>query len=188
MIVQNMKKYLCKSSDSFLSSIEDIDFQVLQQIILFENFNDFKKFQIPVPFSHLNLSIKLSVSTMDYVGDVGKCCFRFYCLTESRRGLSTHAIHKSLVEVWGVKAPRLTTVKRWIKDFLEGSRGNLEDLPRPGRPTSTRTNNNIATVHSLITQDPKFSVRCIENEANITRETARMLLKNELQMKKVCYT
>ena len=130
----------------------------------------------------------LSVSIMDSVGSVGKCCFRFYCLTESKRGLSTHAIHKNLVEIWNEKAPGLSTVKRWIKDFLEGSRGSLEDLPKAGRPTSTRTNENIAAVRSLITQDPKFSVRCIEIEANINRETARMVLKNDLQMKKVCST
>ena len=41
-------------------------------------------------------------------------------------------------------------------------------------------------MHSLITQDPKFSVRCIENEANINRETAGTILKNELQIWKRC--
>lgn len=79
-------------------------------------------------------------------------------------------------------------MKRWIKDFQEGTRESLEHLPKSGRPTTTRIAENIARVQSLITEDPKFSVRCIEIEANINRETVRLILKNDLHMKNVCST
>ena len=125
---------------------------------------------------------------MDCSASLNKCCFRFYCLTESKRGFSTHLIHQSLVEVWGDNAPGLTTVKRWIKGFEDGTRESLNDLPKPGRPSAARVDENIERVRSLIAEDQKVGVRCIEIETGINRETARMILKNDLLMKKVCST
>lgn len=117
-----------------------------------------------------------------------KCCFRFYCLTEVKRGMSAMAIHENLVTVWDEDAPGFSTVKRWVKDFKDGTRSSLEDLPRSGRPATARTTENISTVQSLITHNPKFGVRCIEAEAQVNRETVRGILKNDLQMTKVCST
>ena len=69
-----------------------------------------------------------------------KCTFRYYCLTESKRGKSAKAIHQNLATEWNKETPGLSTVKRWVKEELGyGTRSFLEDLPRSGRPVTTRT-------------------------------------------------
>ena len=73
-----------------------------------------------------------------------------------------------------------------MKDFKDGTRQSLDDLPKS---VTTRTNENISAVQSLIIENPKFGVRCIEMETKINRETMnRLILKNDLLLKKVCPT
>lgn len=124
-----------------------------------------------------------------------KCCYRFYCLTEWRAGKSGKDIHQRLLEVWGEKAPGYSTVKRWIQKFKEHDDLDmmhmmlpLKDESRSGRPRSSMTDENIATLSDSIKEDPRSSLRTLAATTGIPRETVRHILVTELNLRKVCST
>ncbi|CAF3812108.1 unnamed protein product, partial [Rotaria sp. Silwood1] len=57
-------------------------------------------------------------------------------------GIPARIIHDELNSVYGNEAPGLNTVERWSKLFRDG-REEIEDKPRPGRPITETTTENI---------------------------------------------
>ncbi|XP_066258179.1 histone-lysine N-methyltransferase SETMAR-like [Euwallacea similis] len=80
-----------------------------------------------------------------------------------------------------VKGP----VFRWFKAFSEG-RGTIEDEPQSGRPSSSRTDENVDTIRDLVRSDRRLTVRMIGQELNLTHTTVHQILTNELGMRKIC--
>ena len=59
--------------------------------------------------------------------------------------------HDNLLEAFGDLAPFKRTVERWFLEFKrEREKISLEDEPRSGRPPTSVTPDNIATVGRLI--------------------------------------
>jgi len=56
---------------------------------------------------------------------------------------------------------------------------------RRGRPSATRTGDNTARVRELVRSDRRLTVRMIAGEVNMNRETVRLILTEELGMRKI---
>jgi len=76
-------------------------------------------------------------------------------------------------------------VFRWHKSFLEG-REQVEDEPRMGRLSTSKTDDNVERVRSLVRSDRRLTVRMISNELNLNRFTIHQILTQDLDMRKVC--
>jgi hypothetical protein len=80
--------------------------------------------------------------------------------------------------------PRSTTFE-WFKRFREG-RESLEDDERSGRPTTSRNKQTIEKVCQLVTQDRHIILRMLSVELNVSKDTIRAIMRDDLGKKKVC--
>ena len=76
-------------------------------------------------------------------------------------------------------------VFRWHKSFLEG-REQVEDEPHVGRPSTSKMDDNVERVRSLVRSDHRLTLRMISSELNLNRFTIHQILTQDLDMRKVC--
>jgi len=69
-------------------------------------------------------------------------------------------------------------------EFKEG-RGDVQDDPRSGQPKKQRTDTNVDTVRILVRSDRRLGVRVIAEELNMSRETVRQIVKEDLRIRKI---
>ena len=93
--------------------------------------------------------------------------------------------HQSLLNCYKDKAPSKTTVFRWFKEFGFGST-SLNDDDRCGRPVTVCTEQNVARVKSLITEDPRITENEINETLKISSGSLDKILRHELCVKKRC--
>jgi len=74
---------------------------------------------------------------------------------------------------------------RWHKIFSEDRTLN-EGEQRSGRPSTTRRGDNTARVRELFRSDRRLTVKMIADEMNTNWETVRLILTEELGMRKIC--
>ena len=94
-------------------------------------------------------------------------------------------IHKRLSNVYGKSFPSYSTVASWVSEFKRG-RKDLNDEPRPGRPVSQSTAENVDKVHQLVLENRKISIECIVQETGLSTGTVHTILHEHLSMSKVC--
>jgi len=61
-----------------------------------------------------------------------------------------------------------------------------EEEQRSGRPSATRTGDNTASVRELVRSDWRLTIRMIAYEVNMNGETVRLILTEELGVRKIC--
>ena len=93
-------------------------------------------------------------------------------------------IYCELVSVCGDSALDYSNVNRWMAKFKKG-RVSSTDLPRPGRPSSSRTDSNKERVENLILSDHRVTVEDICAHTGLTHGTVMRIVKEDLQMTKV---
>ena len=76
-------------------------------------------------------------------------------------------------------------VFEWHKRF-KSRREEVENDPKSGRPSKTKTDENIMRVKKLVQSDRRLTVRMIADELDLNRETVRTILLYDLGMRKVC--
>ena len=76
-------------------------------------------------------------------------------------------------------------VFEWHKRFSEG-RESVKGDDRPGRPRTSVTDDNIEKVRYVIRKDRRLGVRAVAEEVSLDRESVRRILREELNMRKVC--
>ena len=77
---------------------------------------------------------------------------RAYCKIRGLLGKSASEIKSELDTVYGENTLPYRTVARWISYFKEG-RSSVKDETRPGRTVSATSENDVATVQSIVQQD-----------------------------------
>jgi hypothetical protein len=92
-------------------------------------------------------------------------------------------LREMLVQVYGDNAMKKTSVRKWAKRFYEGRASVTE---RSGWPPMGGTEENIAKVHEIVHENHQLTVRSIADRGNIDRETVRIILTEDLEMRKVC--
>jgi histone-lysine N-methyltransferase SETMAR len=113
-----------------------------------------------------------------------KLCLRSYIKTRWLLGLTATQIHGELTIAYGHGVVSYRTVAHWIHRFSSG-REALDDDPRPGRPISVITQQNIDAVKDLVNDDPHISIDYIAYMLDISHGSVDTILKQHLMLKKI---
>jgi len=110
-----------------------------------------------------------------------RCAIKF-CV---KLGESATVIYEKLQRAYGEHSLSRAKVFRWHKSFLEG-REQVEDEPHVGRPSTSKTDDNVERVRSVVKSDLRLTLRMISSELNLNRFTIHQILTQDLDMRKVC--
>ncbi|QQP38312.1 Uncharacterized protein FKW44_018856 [Caligus rogercresseyi] len=105
---------------------------------------------------------------------------RSYFLIRIKLPKTVNEIHGDLISTFPDSCPGLSTIKRWRKDFNNGS-FDLENNTSSGRPRETKTPETIATVKYVI--EDNHSTDC--HQGFSTTENRSRLLTEDLGLRKV---
>jgi len=108
------------------------------------------------------------------------CAIKF-CV---KLGESTTVIYEKLQRAYGEHSLSRAQVFRWHKSFLEG-REQVEDKPRVGRPSTSKTDHNVERVRSPVRSDHRLTLRMISSELNLNQFTIHQILTQDLDMRKM---
>ncbi|XP_019727872.1 putative uncharacterized protein FLJ37770 [Hippocampus comes] len=89
-----------------------------------------------------------------------------------------------LQQVYGDETMSRSRVFEWCKRFKEG-REDVEDNPRSGRPSTSRTEANVERVRQMLLGDRRLTVRLIANELGLNRDNVWKIITEDLGMQKV---
>ncbi|KAJ8961746.1 hypothetical protein NQ318_021347 [Aromia moschata] len=98
------------------------------------------------------------------------------------------AILYTLYEVWLLNnrtTDAATTALQEFKRFKEG-RETTEDDSRRGRPSTSKTDENIEKTGKLIGEDRRLSIRGLAEITGIDKDCVRQMLHDSFNMRKVC--
>ena len=109
---------------------------------------------------------------------------RAYIKLRTALSMQPKSIYDELRTVLGEEAPAYSTVRKWSRYFREG-REEVEDEPRPGRPVTEATSDNIKEVRRLIDNDPYLTIDEIQVETGLSHGTAQRIVSDHLQLKKI---
>jgi transposase len=90
-----------------------------------------------------------------------------------------------LTEAYGADCMSRARVFEWHKRFSEG-REDVKGDERPGRPCTSKTNENVEKIEKIVRIGRRLSIRMIAEMVNIDKETVRHVLHEDLNMTKVC--
>jgi len=110
-----------------------------------------------------------------------RCAIKF-CVKLGEFATVTYEI---LQRAYGEHSLSRGHVIRLHKSFLEG-RETVEDEPRAGRPSTSKTDDNVERVRSLVRSDRRLTLRMISSKLNLNRFTVHQVLTQDLDMRKVC--
>ena len=123
----------------------------------------------------------LCVTEMEERNFEQRCAIKF-CVKLGETGTETF---NKLKQAYGEHALSRSQVFKWYKAFSKG-RESIKDEPRSGRPSTSKTDNNVEIVQALVRSDCRLTVRMIASELNLNHTTVHQILTEELAMKKLC--
>lgn len=109
-----------------------------------------------------------------------RVCLRF-C---AANGIICTDAFKMLEKSFGDSIMSKSRAFQWYRAFKEG-REVVDDLPRPGRPTSSTNEENVEQVKKLVLENRRYSLREMAKELNISHESIRMILCDVLGMRRI---
>jgi hypothetical protein len=74
-------------------------------------------------------------------------------------------------------------VYKWFSRFKNGNM-SIEDLPRPGRPSTSRNEENIEKVRQAINEDRRKAIEQVSGETNVSWSSCQRIL-TDLRMRRV---
>uniref|UniRef100_A0A8C3CRQ0 Mos1 transposase HTH domain-containing protein n=1 Tax=Cairina moschata TaxID=8855 RepID=A0A8C3CRQ0_CAIMO len=105
-----------------------------------------------------------------------------FCVKLGKMGKETHDMIK---EAYGDAAMGRLGVFEWHKLFREG-RERVEDDDRSGRPSTSKTNENVSRVKNLQNCDRRMSIRMIADDLSIPQTQVFEMVKENLAMRNMC--
>ena len=118
---------------------------------------------------------------MDWQKFEQRCAIKFWV----KIGEPATVIYEKLQRVYGEHSLSRAQVFRWHESFLEGQE-QVEDEPHAGRHSTSKTDNSVGRVTSLVRSDRWLTLRMISSELNLNRFTVHQILTQDLGMGKVC--
>ena len=109
---------------------------------------------------------------------------RVYCKIRAQLGFLPTEIHADLQKVYGNGALKYATVCKWVRRFNDGWE-SIENDPQMGRPVSVLTEKNIATVKTLIEEDPRYTMQEIQELSGIHSSSVLKILRERIG-RKIC--
>ena len=76
-------------------------------------------------------------------------------------------------------------VLKWYKAFKDGREG-VEDEQRVGRPSASRSENNVARVKAVLDRDRRLNVRLMAEEVGLPKTDVHRIITEDLHMRKIC--
>ena len=110
-----------------------------------------------------------------------RCAIKF-CV---KLGEYTTVTYEKLQRAYGEHFLSRAQVFRWHKSFLEDQE-QVEEEPLAGRPSTSKTDDNVERVRSLVRSDCRLTLKMISSELNLNRFTVHQILTQDLHMRKVC--
>ena len=110
---------------------------------------------------------------------------RVYCKIRAQLGFPPTEVHADLQKVYGNGASKYATVCKWVCRFNDG-RESIENDPWVGRPVSSLTEKNVATVKTLIEEDACYTLQEIEELCGIRSSSVLKILLERLGLGKIC--
>jgi len=99
-------------------------------------------------------------------------------------GMSGVKIHDKLVVLFGDNALSLRTVQQWSSDVKDG-RTEMGDMPRSGRPRSSRSHDNVNLMQSLLDEDNTITTRTLCDKLGISMHVVMDILHADLGLSKL---
>ncbi|GBO99655.1 Putative uncharacterized protein FLJ37770 [Eumeta japonica] len=93
-------------------------------------------------------------------------------------------IFEDMVSVLQESAPSYTMVKKWARLFQQG-RESCEDDPRPGRPVTVVTEENVRKIEKLVLADRRIKLWQIAEELQISKERVGEIIHEHMNMRKI---
>ncbi|XP_014480147.1 PREDICTED: putative uncharacterized protein FLJ37770 [Dinoponera quadriceps] len=89
-----------------------------------------------------------------------------------------------LIKAYGKSAMSKTRVYEWYKRFQDG-REDVEDDERPGRPSTSTTDENVEKVKEMVMNNRRLTVREVADDVGISIGSCHEIFSNVLGMKRV---
>jgi len=86
---------------------------------------------------------------------------------------------RKIQQAFGEDAMSITQIKEWYNRFKDGST-SVNSEPRHGRPSTSRNDNVINQVHTLLTQDRRITVRELADEVGVNIGSVHTILTADL--------
>ena len=109
------------------------------------------------------------------------CAIKF-CVT---LGESATVNYEKLQKAYGEHSLTRAQVFRSHKSFLEGQE-HVEDETRAGRHSTSKMEDNVERVRTLVRSDRRLTLRMISSELNLNGLTVHKILTQDLDKGKVC--
>ena len=97
---------------------------------------------------------------------------------------SAKEAHEMLKSVYGDNVVILKTVYKWYERFKSGNE-SVEDEQRSGRPSTTKTDENVQKVAKMVRSNRRLTIRELAEELNISYGSVQSILTDDLQMRRV---
>jgi len=105
-----------------------------------------------------------------------------FCVKLGKSGSETLQLLRT---AYGDAVLSSSQVLRWYKAFKDGREG-VEDEERAGRPSTSRTENNVARVKAVLDRDRRLSVRLMAEEVGLPKTDVHRIITEDLHMRKIC--
>lgn len=103
-----------------------------------------------------------------------------------KSGKTGAEICNELKATLGESAMKPATIYKWVKRYQEG-RESVEDDPREGRPSTSRNAENVKRIDQFLAADRRrVSTRQVAEALGMNRETVRIIITDDLKMRKLC--
>ncbi|XP_018355926.1 PREDICTED: putative uncharacterized protein FLJ37770 [Trachymyrmex septentrionalis] len=101
-----------------------------------------------------------------------------------KNGIKCSKTLEMLTVAYGESTLSKKNVYKWYKLFQEG-RENVNDEPRSGRPSTSKTDENVQEVKEIVLKNRRITIREIADDLNISFGSCQSILTDVLGMTRV---